>query len=295
VAELPSLTPAQVAVLVPQGSGIEHLSSGGQKLVFRGTIGGTVYALKFAKLPASPVDDLNEFASSDVAIRAKREVETMRECTSPHVVKIGPVGLSFGTAGDQQLVFFSEEFILGSDLQKELRKKGKFASQQVAKLGRQMGAAIKALWEYGKIHRDIKPANIMRRDASGDYVLLDAGLAFDIDGESISVGPVGTPAFFSPEQFEFTNRRTVLDFRSDMFSLGVTLYFLATAIHPFWNQGDTLQSLYSKITGLNPLPPSSLVDGFPETLDEVIMRLLGKSPHLRFRTCDQLITALQGV
>src|SRR5438874_6394773 len=82
VADLPNLTPDQVAVLIPQASDIEDLGRGGQKLVFRGTIGGTVYALKFAKLPTSPVDDLDEFASSDIAIRAKREVETMRECTS---------------------------------------------------------------------------------------------------------------------------------------------------------------------------------------------------------------------
>ncbi|MFO0966103.1 MAG: serine/threonine-protein kinase [Gemmataceae bacterium] len=295
MADLPSLTPDQVAILVPQASAIEQLGSGGQKLVFRGTIEGTLYALKFAKLPASPVDDLDEFASSDIAIRAKREVETMRECTSPYVVKLGPVGLSFGNASGQQLVFFSEEYIAGHDLKAQLRSTGKFTAQEVARLGLQMGSAIKALWEFGKIHRDIKPANIMRRDSGGDYVLLDAGLAFDVDGESISVGPVGTPAYFSPEQFEFTNRRTVLDFRSDMFSLGVTMYFVATATHPFWSPGDTTQSLYSKITGFNPLPPSSIVDGFPQPLDEVIMRLLGKSPHLRFRTCDQLIAALQGV
>lgn len=295
MADLPSLTPDQVAVLVPQASDIEHIGSGGQKLVFRGTISGTFYALKFSKLAATPVDELDDFATSDIAIRAKREVETMRECTSHHVVKLGPLGLSFGSAGGQQLVFFSEEFILGSDLKTHLRRDGKFAAQEVAKLGIQIGSAIKALWEFGKVHRDIKPANIMRRDSNGDYVLLDAGFAFDVDGESISVGPVGTPAYFSPEQFEFTNRRTVLDFRSDMFSLGVTMYFLATATHPFWSPGDTTQSLYSKITGFNPLAPSSIVDGFPEPLDEVIMRLLGKSPHLRFRTCDQLITALQGV
>lgn len=296
MADLPSLTPDQVAVLVPQALHIEYIASGGQKLVFRGTIDGTIYALKFSKLPASPVDDLDEFASSDIAIRAKREVETMRECTSPYVVKLGPLGLSFGSAAGQQLVFFSEEYIVGSDLKTHLRSNGRFAAPEVAKLGIQIGSAVKALWEFGKIHRDIKPANIMRRDSSGDYVLLDAGLAFDIDGESISVGPVGTPAYFSPEQFEFTNRRTVLDFRSDMFSLGVTMYFLATATHPFWSPGDTTpQTLYSKITSFHPLPPSSIVDGFPEALDEVIMRLLGKSPHLRFRTCDQLITALQGV
>ena len=138
-------------------------------------------------------------------------------------------------------------------------------------------------------------ANIMRRDPRGDYILLDAGLAFDTDGESISVSPVGTPLFFSPEQFDFTNRRTVLDFRSDMFALGTTMYCLATGVHPFWASGDNSQSIYTKITTHIPPVPSTIVAGFPAELDEVIMRLLGKSPHLRYRKCDQLIAALQGL
>jgi serine/threonine-protein kinase len=294
MADLPRLSQEQVAGLVPQASNIEPIGHGGQKLVFRGTIAETTYALKFARLPVSPVDDIDEFASSDIAVRAKREVDTMRQCASPHMVKVGPVGLSFGCVGDQHLVFFSEEYIAGNDLNALLLRDGRFASQEIVRIGTHMALAIKALWEFGKIHRDIKPANIMRRELGGDYVLLDAGLAFDIGGESLSVGPVGTPAYFSPEQFEFTNRRTVMDFRSDMFSLGVTMYYLATGQHPFLSGADTIQSLYSKITSHNPDPPRSIVTGIPAALDEVIMRLLGKSPHLRFRTCDQLLSALGG-
>lgn len=294
MADLPSLTPDQVAVLVPQAANIQRIDSGGQKLVFRATIDGNSVAIKFAKIPTTPADDPEEFASSDIAERAKREVDTMRQCTSSHMVKVGPIGLTFANVADQRIVYFSEEFIVGRNLRIILQQDGRFAPSEVAKLGTQMGSAIKSLWELRKIHRDVKPANIMRREPGGDYILLDAGLAFDVDGESLSVAPVGTPAYFSPEQFEFTNRRTVMDFRSDMFSLGVTMYYLATGQHPFWSPGDTSQSLYSKITGHMPPSPGSIVSPFPDTLDEAIMKLLGKSPHLRFRTCDQLIDALQG-
>lgn len=293
--DLPSLTPEQVTGLVPQATAVMPAGSGGQKVVFRATIDWQEYALKFAKVPTNDFNEIEDFSATDIALRAKREVETMLDCASPYMVKLGPIGLNFATVDGQQLVYFSEEFISGKDLRSLMNASGLFPAADVARLGRQIGSAIKALWELGKVHRDIKPANIMRRENTGDFVLLDAGLAFDIEGESLSIGPVGTPAYFSPEQFEFANRRTVLDFRSDMFALGVTMYVLATGKHPFWSPGDTSAALYSRITGHIPDPPSRLVAGFPDKLDEVILRLLGKSPHLRYRRCDQLIDALQGL
>jgi len=294
--DLPNLTPEQVEQLISMASNIEFVASGGQKLVFRGVIGGESYALKFAKVPKPrEQDDLEEVSVADVSVRAKREVETMRDCASPHMVKLGPVGLMFAEILGQSVLYFSEEFIVGRDLKTILRDDGFFPPEEIVKLGIHVTDAIKALWELGKIHRDIKPANIMRRDSNGDYVLLDAGLAFDIIGESVSVGPVGTPAYFSPEQFDFTNRRTVMDFRSDVFSLGVTMYQLGTGQHPFWTPGDTSHSLFSKIVGHTPAPPSRVVSDFPEELDDVILRMLGKSPHLRYRRCAQLIDALNKI
>ena len=125
-------------------------------------------------------------------------------------------------------------------------------------------------------------------------MLLDAGLVFDIVGDSLSVQPVGTPPYFSPEQFDFSNRRIVLDFRSDLFSLGVTMYQMLTGTHPFWEPGEGSQSLFNKITTLAPQPPSDLCN-VSEELNNVILRLLGKFRHLRYRRCDQLINALEKV
>lgn len=293
--ELPSLTPDQVAALVPTASGIEGIGRGGQKLVFRGTVAGTAYAFKFARVPTSEFDDAEDISATDVVRRARREVETMQQCASPYFVKLGPEGLQVADIGDQTVVYFSEELIEGRDLSDWLQRGERFSSVDTALLGRQIAEAIKALWEHKKIHRDIKPQNIMRRENSGDFVLLDAGFAFDISGESLSYGPVGTPLYFSPEQFEFTNRRTVLDFRSDMFSLGVTMYQVATGKHPFWESGDTSADLCSKICNYIPQRPSVLAPDIPSRLDEVIQRMLAKSPHLRYRTCDRLIAALQGL
>jgi len=296
MADLPSITEAQVASLVSNATDIQPIGRGGQKLVFKCTIDGMPYALKFAKVPKLPEDiETEDFPMSDVAARARREVETMRDCPSAHMVNLGPVGLCFANIDNHSVLYFSEELIDGRDLRTILHDEGRFPPNEVTKLGLHVTDAIKALWELGKIHRDVKPANIMIRDTSGDYILLDAGLAFDVVGESLSIGPVGTLAYFSPEQFDFSNRRTLLDFRSDIFSLGVTMYQLATGTHPFWEPGDTSRSLFDKITTLTPQPPSAHVPDFPEHLDGIILRMLGKSPHLRFRRCDQLIQALSEV
>lgn len=296
MSELPNLTLAQVAQLIPQVSDIREAGRGGQKVVFVGTIDGQQYALKFAKMPVPP-DDLEseEMPMRDDAARAQREVETMRDCPSRYMVKLGPIGLQFATIEDQSLLYFSEEYIVGRDLKTLLRSEGRFPPHEIVKVGLHITDAIQALWELGKIHRDVKPANIMRRETANEYVLLDAGLAFDVVGESLSIGPVGTLPYFSPEQFDFTNRRTVMDFRSDLFSLGVTMYELATGQHPFWSQGDTSQSLFNKITTYTPRPPSTFVPDFPRELDAIILRMLGKSPHLRYRRCQQLIDALSQV
>ena len=211
------------------------------------------------------------------------------------MVKLGPIGLEFAEVGEERVLYFSEELIEGKDLAEIFKASGRFAAAEIVQLGLQITDAVQALWDIGMVHRDIKPANVMCRDSNDEYVLLDAGFAFDVVGESVSAGPVGTLSYFSPEQFDFTKRRTGMDFRSDIFSLGVTMYKLLTGQHPFYSSGDTSHSLYVKITSHVPEPPSSLVGDVPTELDRIILRMLGKSPHLRYRRCNQLMEALNQV
>jgi len=299
MANLPNLTAEQIEHALNSVSNVKYVEQGGQKVVWSGVIDGTTYAIKFACIPEEFIreeDDETEVeADPEVIVRASREVETMRDCDSPYMVKLGPIGLSFVEIEGQSLLYFTEKLIDGSDLRSLLESEGPLSPDVVIAMGLQITNAIKALWELGKIHRDIKPGNIMRR-TSGDFVLLDAGLAFDVTGESLSGGfLVGTRIYFSPEQFDYSNRRTGLDFRSDMFALGVTMYEMATGRHPFWSRGQSSETFYSNVTSLAPEPPSSIVGDFPRDLDDIIMRMLGKSPHLRYRKCDHLIGALEAI
>jgi len=299
MANLPNLTAEQVEHALDNVSDVKYVGKGGQKVVWSGVIDGTAYAIKFASVPEEFIreEDGDTEAETDpeAIVRASREVETMRDCTSPCMVKLGPIGLKFVEIEDQSLLYFTEELIDGKDLRSVLASDGPLDADEIITLGIQITDAIKSLWELGKIHRDIKPGNIMRRSSEG-FVLLDAGFAFDVIGESVSAGfLVGTRIYFSPEQFDYSNRRTGLDFRSDMFALGVTMYEMATRKHPFWSRGQSSEMFYSNVTSLTPEPPSSIVPDFPEELDEIILRMLGKSPHLRYRNCDHLTRALEAI
>lgn len=142
------------------------------------------------------------------------------------------------------------------------------------------------------VHRDVKPRNIMRRN-SGDYVLLDTGLAFDLSDESLTAAfmTVGTPIYMSPEQLK--NVRRGIDFRSDLFLLGIVMYEVITGKHPFFQRGINSMQLVANIISNQVEPPSTIRSDIPNSLNTIIMRLLAKEPHLRFKTCDSLINKLQ--
>ncbi len=290
---LPVITEEDIKQLLPAVESAHQIGRGGQKVVFHIVYEGATLALKFALLPATFEADNADI--DETILRAQRETQIMQECNSPNMVKLGLIPLGTAVINGQNVLYFSEELIEGQALNDLLAFSGPLPAPEVVRLGREMCSAVGELWSLGKIHRDIKPGNIMRRKGDGSYVLLDAGLAFDVAGESISAGfMVGTMAYFSPEQFDYTSRRT-MDFRSDLFSLGVTLYQAATGQHPFFTPNTSTPHLFTRITKYVPPPPSSIVASIPESLDRVILRMMGKSPHLRYRRIEQLEAALASV
>jgi serine/threonine protein kinase len=290
------LTIEQVKCLIPQASEVRELDQGGQKLVFTGIIDGEKYALKFmSPNPQQDVDLSDEFLD-DVTARAQREVETMQQCSTPHLVRMGPIGLQVGDVAGKPVIYFSEEFIEGENLHQHLQDTGPLPLDELIRLAFHISEAVRAIWQFSKIHRDIKPSNIMRCDVNGEFVLLDMGLVFDLQDASISVSPVGTPLYFSPEQMDFDNRRTVMNFRSDLFSLGIVLYEMATGRHPFITAtATTTWEVLGNIVNMNPEPPISLRPELPQSFNEVILRLLAKRPALRYRSIDLFQRDLRGI
>ncbi len=290
----PTLTIEQAMQAVPAAKNFVQIGKGGQKIVFAADLDGVRSVIKFMSPDLDiPSADPNETIIDAVTARAQREVETMQLCNSPYLVKTGALPMTTVTIDQQPYIMFSEELIEGADLKALNRSEPFLPLMQLIELGLHISLAIKALWERRKIHRDIKPGNIMRRDSDKSFVLLDMGLVFNLDDESLSIGPVGTKIYFSPEQMDFFNRRSVLDFRSDLFSLGIVMYEMATSRHPFLTPEvhNSMDIMYN-IRNLTPPPISQYRPDIPLPLETLILRLMAKRPALRYRKIDMVLEEL---
>ncbi|YBV92790.1 serine/threonine protein kinase [Bacillus sp. PK9-021] len=281
---------------------LEYLDRGGQKLVFKCSINGIPYALKFCDVteaeridPLYPNQESDESAGANSIIlsRAQREIDIMDRVDSPTLVKLGPLRLNLVDYNTKKILYFSEEFIPGKDLYSILRE-NKLSYTQTIDLAIDISTAIHHLWEINMVHRDIKPKNIMLKD-NGQFVLLDTGIAFDIQGETLTAAfhLVGTKIYMSPEQL--SGYRRELDFRSDLFLLGIVMYEAVTGNHPFYQPGFHTYQIINNITTSELIPPSHFIKDFPKKLERIIMRLLAKEPHLRYKSCDQLLKQLNGL
>jgi len=154
-------------------------------------------------------------------------------------------------------------------------------------------AALGRLHQRGLFHRDIKPANVFVNTSSGEAWLSGFGLASPLPRERQMPEPpetiVGTLAYMAPEQTGRTNRS--IDSRSDLYSLGVTLYQLLTGSLPF-TASDPMVWVHSHIAR-RPVPPSERLDNIPIAVSQIIMRLLAKTAEERYQTATGLESDLR--
>lgn len=292
---VPELNQDDFATLIPRISNIGALKKGGQKVVLPCDYEGQRIVLKALELHVpftSPYEDDATLEVDDVFSRVKRELLILERCESAHIVKLGPIPPFNIEHRGKHLFVFSEEFINGDDLAVELRVRA-FDAAEIVKLGNHILSALETLDEIRTLHRDIKPPNIMRRVSTGDYLLLDMGIAFDFGLTSItSTGVlVGSVPYLSPERLDIRKKRD-LDIRSEFFSLGVVLYEAATHMHPFAVGIHSSGQLVENILTLKVPHPSGINPGLPVKLGNVILRMLEKKPHLRFKNAALLRIAL---
>ena len=154
-------------------------------------------------------------------------------------------------------------------------------------------AALGHLHQRGLFHRDIKPANILVNTSTGEAWLSGFGLASRLPRERQTPGPpetiAGTLAYMAPEQTGRTNRS--IDSRSDLYSLGVTLYQLLTGSLPF-TASDPMEWVHCHIAR-RPVPPSERLDYIPIAVSQIIMRLLAKTAEERYQTATGLESDLR--
>jgi serine/threonine protein kinase/DNA-binding CsgD family transcriptional regulator len=158
----------------------------------------------------------------------------------------------------------------------------------VAEIGAQIAAALGYAHEREIIHRDIKPANIKVTPA-GVVKIMDLGLALPREAKRVTAEGmiIGTPAYLSPEQAQGLS----LDYRTDLYSLGVVLFEMATGQLPF--QSDDIPALLMQHVRQPPPLPRSLAPDLPMGLETVILKALEKSPARRFQSGEAMAAALR--
>ena len=202
----------------------------------------------------------------------------------PHIVSIYDAGLEDVSAGEP-LRYLVMEVVDGPPLTKYCERSGLLDPALAVEIGYKCCKALEFANTLGVVHRDIKPANILTRGQL-EIKVSDFGAAQLARSDVTQVSGVGSPAYMSPEQV----RGEEIDFRSDMFSLGGVLYHLLTGARPF--DAGTTYELIDNIINVVPPPPSRKRPEVPATLDDVVMRALGKTRDERYSSWDEFAETL---
>jgi serine/threonine protein kinase/TPR repeat protein len=225
---------------------------------------------------------------SDVARqRFVREARSAAQLRHRHVASV----FHLGVEGDTY--FYAMEFIEGETVESLVRRRGPVPPVLALRIAVQVARALNAAQKHQLVHRDIKPSNLMlvREDEELVVKVIDFGLAKSSRGEDSTgeitlsaAGFVGTPHFASPEQLEELD----LDVRSDIYSLGVTLWYMLTGEAPFMG---TLAQVMSH--HLRSPPPAARIASLPEPVRELLLRMLAKKPEQRPQTPVELRAELE--
>jgi serine/threonine protein kinase len=213
------------------------------------------------------------------------EARTLARLNHPNIVRIWDFENQVG-----HLPYLILEYIDGQNLAELLKMRRSLTPAEALPLFTQVVAGLKAAHQQaGLIHRDIKPANVLlSRD--GIVKVADLGLASILDNEKeLAAKIAGTPAYMPPEQADGIQWT---DLRSDIYSLGVTMYETVTGRVPFVGKSRT--ELLYRHAFEKPIPPAQLVTAVPQAFSAVIMKMLEKKPDDRFRSYDELLAAMTG-
>lgn len=264
---------------------IDELGRGAMGAVLRArdpAMGRTV-ALKCILSGALAGDQTNEFRE-----RFYREARAAGALAHPGIVPVFDVGEDEGTP------YLVMELVQGHTLADALKNGERFSLERVCEIGQGIAEALGYAHRNGIVHRDIKPANILMTSkevyGSERPRITDFGVAKLAGGEITTTGQLlGTPAFMPPEQFT----GAPIDGRTDLFSLGVILYRMATGEQPF--AGETITAVSYKIVHTDPIPPSRLNPAIGTRLESVLLKCLAKSPSDRYQTGEDLAADLAAV
>ncbi len=291
-ATMPASQPWPQAAAFDSSSGADSLSLQQQqigaryrlvRLLGRGGM-GEVYQAHDNELrrPVALKVLLPDVAANEAMLeRFKREIHISSTVTHRNVLRVFDLGEGPGTK------FLTMEFVEGENLAEMMKREGRLPTELIIRILRQVCQGLGAAHERGVLHRDLKPANVMiSRD---DRVLLtDFGIAKSLQQTGMTqAGEImGTPHYMSPEQV----KGEPVDIRSDIYSLGVMLYEMATGQVPY--SGHTIYEVMIQRVQKDPRPAVELNPDIPPFLQHIIRRSMAMQKEDRYASTDELLADL---
>ena len=210
------------------------------------------------------------------------EAQAVARLSHPNIVNIYDVGIEDG------INYIVMELAEGITLKEYIRKKGYLSPKETVEISTQIASAISRAHKNHIIHRDIKPQNILVSD-TGIIKVTDFGIAKATSSNTVTstATAMGSVHYISPEQA----KGRFCDEKSDIYSLGITMYEMVTGHVPFDHENGVtiaLMHLQNEIT-----PPSQIRDGIPDSLEKIILKCTMKKPEERYQTADDLIADLR--
>jgi serine/threonine-protein kinase len=264
----------------------EHLSN--YKIIGKLGKGGMATVYKAHELSLNRVVALKVLSpqlseDKDYIKRFQREAQAAAQLNHPHIVQIYAIGEEKG------LHYFAMEYIKGKSLAHIAKEKGVLAPGKAVPIIKQVAEALGEAHGAGLVHRDIKPSNIMI-DSLGRAKVTDFGIAYVSRAQTKLTREgsiIGTPEYLSPEQCE---GKTV-DQRSDIYSLGVTLYEVLTGKTPY--EADTPVSMLMKIVKGDFPPISEVNPNVPASLRDIVEKMMQTDPNKRYADMEEVKKAFE--
>ena len=274
-----------------------YITKGGFKVVYKIKISKKSEAFKLAYLPLDEENQTSQIKDTEVYKRIIRELDILKKCDQNNIVKLGSIKQKHIKFKENNYISYSEEFIEGTSILELIKNKYKPDEKELRKLFISMLNVIQYIWEnYRYIHRDIKPLNIMKTESGKrEFIILDFGLAYALNESSLtenSIGIPGTIEYLAPEMLD-PNFRQLLDYRSDLYNLALTIYEYATGKNPIAIKNDPQYNTLLNVKSKLPEPLQSHRKDLSEKFCNLINQLLKKKPSLRPSSFEDLFKILE--
>jgi serine/threonine protein kinase len=217
-------------------------------------------------------------SDEEVLERFKRELLVTRNLSHKNIVRVFDIGE--GTLGEAPVLYISMELIRGTTLKRKIEYEGAIELNQAINIVNQLCSTLNEAHKSGIVHRDVKPQNIFL-DERNQVKLVDFGIAWARGMKHLTATgyTYGTPDYMAPEQ---ADPKQVVDFRSDIYSLGVVIYEMLTGELPF--KGETPIEVIMQHAKDEPPPPSSIKPQLPPWVDEIVLKAMQKEKKNRYQS-----------